>query len=85
MKQQYKIIGVNEEFDRVRISIQSVEIVKEKDTQESILLNPFGFVEKMKKEAIQHNRPEAITIPKEEWKKYKWNINDFIFIEVSND
>lgn len=85
MKQQYNIIGVSEEFDRVRLTIKPVEMVKEKDTQESVLSNPFGFVEKMKKDAIQNNRPESITVPREEWEKYKWNINDFISIEVSND
>ena len=81
----YKIIGLAEEGDRIRLTLQRSEPVKEKQDTSSIMSNPMGFIEQMKLDAIKTNRPEAITVPFDIWNEYKWNIGDVVFIEVTPD
>lgn len=82
MKKQYTIIGLQEEGNDIRLTISPVEPVKEKQSMTSILTDPLQYVENMKRDAIRSGRPESLSIPRELWEDYKWNISDIIQVEV---
>lgn len=83
MKMMYEVIGTRIENDKVRLFLKGHEAVKEKESMESVMTNPLGYIEKMKQDAIQTNQPQSISVSYSEWEKYKWNIGDVVNIEVT--
>jgi len=83
MKMNYEIIGTQQEGERVRLIIRPVEPVQEKQSMTKILSDPMSYVESMKLDAIRKGKPESISIPKEYWEEYKWNIGDMISVGVT--
>jgi hypothetical protein len=82
MRMTYNITGVLEEGDRIRLTITPTEPVQEKQSMTKILSDPMAYVESMKIDAIRKGRPESISIPKDYWEEYKWNIGDIISVAV---
>ena len=82
MKTTYEVIGTREEVGRIRIFLKLHEPVSIQDSPESIMGDMMGFVNKMKADAIQQSNPEQLTVSKELWSKWKWNIGDLISIDV---
>lgn len=82
MKMNYEIIGTNKEGDRIRLNIQPVEPVQEKQSMTKILSDPMAYVEGMKMDALRRGRPESISVPYEYWEEHKWKIGDIISIGV---
>lgn len=83
MKTLYEIIGTRKEGNRIRLFIKLAEIIQEGLDPSKIMTDMGGFLEKMKVDAVRQNQPESITVAMEEWERYKWNINDHIFVEVT--
>ena len=82
MKTLYEIIGVGKEGNRVRLTLKQYEIVKEKLNTQDIIADPFKIINQLKFEAIKDRDPESITVPVDEWKKHKWNINGCVVLEI---
>lgn len=84
MKMRCRVRGTLEIGDNVRLTLEPSEAVQEKEEMGTmkILSNPMGLMNKMKTDAIMQGQPDIITIPKEEWEKHKWQIDDIVVIEI---
>jgi len=82
MEKRYRVRGVLEIGDMVRITLEPCEIVKEKTGMMELLSNPTGMMDRMKMDAILTQQPDILTIPKSEWEINKWTIDSVIVVEI---
>jgi len=78
--------------DQVKINIKQEELVQAKET-----FNPFekigsdegfdmmGMLEKTQKMATKLINQDSITVPYEEWKQNKINVDDIVVIDVNKE
>ena len=85
MKKQYRVRGILEIGDMVRMTLEPFEAVKEKTGMLDILSNPSGMVDKMKMDAIMTQQPDILTIPKVDWEEYKWIIDSIVVVDISSE
>jgi len=79
----YKVKSVQRLGENVRLVLQKEDAIKkEQPGKLEMLSNVFGIVEQMKQDAILSQQPDIVTIPYEEWKKHKYQIDDLIVISV---
>jgi len=92
MKQRYVIKGTGRIGDKVRLFLVYDDLVKEKDENEMGMMASLGMLknlnviqEEMQQKAILMSQPDTITISYEEWERYKYKIDDVIYVEVISD
>ena len=84
MQQRYVIIGTRRHNDNVRLFLLKQEIVDKKENYDMFEMasNPESFMNKMEQKAILSQQPDTITISYDEWKKYKYKVDDTIIIDA---
>lgn len=82
MKSTYRVKGVYEEGDKVKLVLDG-SIIKEGNLNPlEAMQNIAQFQEKMTYSTKQIQDPDQIRISKEEYDKHKWILGDIITIEI---
>jgi len=91
MKIRYNIKGTTRIGDKVRLFLSFDDVLKK--TNKMSLLETIGMardmeaMEKMQEEiqqkALLAQNPDCVTISYDEWKQYKYKIDDIIWVEVT--
>jgi len=93
MKQRYIVRGTSRFGDKVRLFLSFDDVVKK-----SSKINMFEMIgmardmeamekmqDEMQQKAIMMQQPDCVTISYDEWQKYKYKIDDIIWIDVTSE